>query len=53
MLQDMMIMMQNFTKSEERKGQSKLSEVTMMVDQYESNKPPCGEKEEWHWRLTQ
>jgi polyhydroxyalkanoate synthesis regulator phasin len=46
MIQDMMNMMQRFTKSEEKKEQSKLSEVTMTVDQYESNKPPRGEKEE-------
>jgi hypothetical protein len=46
MIQDMMNMMQRFTKSEEKKEQSKLSEVTTTVDQYESNKPPRGEKEE-------
>ena len=46
MIQDMMKMMQRFTKAEENKGQRQQNEVTMMVDQYESKKPSCGEEEE-------
>ena len=46
MIQDMMKMMQKFTKAEENKGQHQSNEVAMMVDQYESKQPSRGEEKE-------
>jgi uncharacterized spore protein YtfJ len=46
MIQDMMKMMQKFTKAEENKGQRQSNEVATTVDQYESKQPSRGEEKE-------
>jgi hypothetical protein len=54
MIQDMMIMMQSFTKLEEKNGpsgkQQQTKEVVMTTDQYNA-KTLHDEEQEWHQRL--